>query len=121
MSVPPFDVDPTKRKKINMFKIGRLWCFKYFFDDKEIFKELYEYYNQDKYRFELPTVGERNKILKYLEKKGFEHTLVEDPSDYSVKIDRFKKYAAILRNSIDNEEKGEVRILDLLLIKGNLH
>ena len=103
-----------------MFKIGRLWCFKYFFDDKEIFKELYEYYNQDKYRFELPTVGERNKILKYLEKKGFEHTLVEDPSDYSVKIDRFKKYAAILRNSIDNEEKGEVRIFimkDLASVK----
>jgi len=110
MSVPTLDVDPPKREKINLFKIRKVWCFKHFFDDKEIFKELYEYYNQDKYRFELPTVGERNKIMKYLEKKGFEHTLVEDTSCYTVKIDRFKKYAAILRNSIDNEEKGEVRI-----------
>jgi hypothetical protein len=42
MSVPTFDVDPPKREKINLFKIGGVWCFKYFLDDKEIFKEQYE-------------------------------------------------------------------------------
>jgi len=110
MSIPTFDVDPPKREKINLFKIRKVWCFKHFFDDKEIFKELYDYYNQEKYRFELPTVGERNKIMKYLYRKGFDPILIEDASDYTVTMDRFKKYAAILRNSIDYEEKGEVRI-----------
>ena len=30
MSFPTFDVEP-KKKKLNIFKIGSLWCFKYFF------------------------------------------------------------------------------------------
>jgi hypothetical protein len=110
LSFPTFDIDPEKKKKLNIFKIGSLWRFKYFFDDKEIFKDLLDYYNQEKYQFELGTVGERNKIIKYLEKKGFKTVLVEDASDYTVKVDRFKKYAAILKNSIDYDEKGQDRI-----------
>jgi hypothetical protein len=110
MSFPTFDVDPAKKKKLNIFKIGKLWCFKYFFDDKEIFKDLMEYYNRDKYRFELSTVGDRNKTMKYLGKKGFEPVLIEDTSAYTVKIDRFKKYAPILKNSIDYDEKGQDRL-----------
>ena len=101
---------PPKREKINLFKIGRVWCFKHFFDDKELFRELYEYYNQDQYRFELPTVGERNKIIKYLERKGFEIALIEDLSNYTVTLEIFKKYAPLLRNSIDHIVKGNIRI-----------
>ena len=108
MGVQTPDVEP-KKEKLNIFKLGNLWCFKYFFDDKEIFKELSEYYNQVKYRFELGTVGERSKVTKYLEEKGFEPVLIEDTSDYTVKIDRFKKYTAILKNSIDYDEKGKER------------
>ena len=110
MKFPTFDIEPEKKKKLNFFKIGKIWCFKYFFDDKEIFNDLLEYYNREKYRFELGTVGERNKIIKYLEKKGFEYVLIEDASDYTVKIERFKKYAAILKNSIDYDEKGQDKI-----------
>lgn len=109
MSFPTFDVD-SKKEKINIFKIGSLWCFKYFFNNKEIFKELSELYNREKYRFEVNTVGERNKVIKYLEEKGFEPVLIEDTSDYTVKIDRRQKYAAILKNSIDYDEKGRDRI-----------
>ncbi len=110
MKFPTFDIEPEKKKKLNFFKIGKIWCFKQFFDDKEIFNDLLEYYNREKYRFELGTVGERNKIIKYLEKKGFEYVLIEDASDYTVKIERFKKYAAILKNSIDYDEKGQDKI-----------
>jgi hypothetical protein len=35
----------AKREKINIFKIGSLWCFKYFFGDRELFMGLSEYYN----------------------------------------------------------------------------
>jgi len=110
MSDPTVAGSPPKREKINIFKLGRLWCFKHFFDDREIFRELYEYYNPDKYRFELPTVGERNKIMKYLYRKGFELVLIEDPSEYTVTLEVFKKYASILRNSIDNDVKDNLRI-----------
>lgn len=110
MSYSIFAGGPPKREKINIFKIGRMWCFKHFFNDKEVFKDLYEYYNQDRYRFELPTVGERSKIIKYLEMKGFELALIEDPLEYTVTLEVFMKYATILKHSIDNDVKGNLRI-----------
>ena len=94
----------AKGDEINIFKIGSMWCFKYFFGDRELFMGLSEYYNREKYRFELKNVGERNKVMKYLEEKGFETVTIEDTSDYTVKIGRFKKYAPILKNSIDSTE-----------------
>jgi len=36
-----------KRKFISVFKVGKLWLFNHFFDDKEVFKSLIGYYNQD--------------------------------------------------------------------------
>ena len=102
-----FDIS---RKKINIFKIGKLYCFKAYFNDKEIFKELSEYYNKEKYRFECGTAGERNKIIKYLWRVGFDTNLIEDLSDYIVKMDRFKKYANILKSSIEQTEIGSDRI-----------
>jgi hypothetical protein len=39
-----FDVIP-KRRRITVFKVGKLWLFKQFFEDKEIFKALLGYYN----------------------------------------------------------------------------
>ena len=48
--------------------------------------------------------------MQYLEKKGFGPVLIEDISAYTVKINRFKKYRAILKKSIDYDEKGKDRI-----------
>ena len=102
-----FDID---RKKINIFKIGKVYCFKHYFNDRDVFKELSKYYNEEKYRFECGTAGERNKINKYLWKMGFDATLVEDLSEYLVKIDRTKRYAPILKNSIEQKETGNDRM-----------
>lgn len=100
----------AKGDEINIFKIGSMWCFKYFFGDRELFMGLSEYYNREKYRFELKNVGERNKVMKYLEEQGFETVTIEDTSEYTVKIDRFKKYAPILKNSIDSTEGEKERV-----------
>ena len=102
-----FDID---RKKINVFKIGKLYCFKHYFSDKQVFEEMSRYYNKERYRFECSIAGERNKIIKYLWKIGFDAYLIEDPCDYIVKIDRIKKYASILKNSIEQKETGNVRL-----------
>ncbi|MCJ7698527.1 MAG: hypothetical protein MUO73_09395 [Thermoplasmata archaeon] len=102
-----FDID---RKKINIFKIGKLYCFKYYFNDKQVFEELSKYYNKEKFRFECSTAGERNKIIKYLWTVGFDAMLVEDLNDYIVKIDRTKRYASILKDSIEQAEIGGERV-----------
>jgi hypothetical protein len=73
--------------------MGKHWIFKYFFDDKETFQELADYYNKDSYRFEFNTIGERNKALKLLERRGFDIDLVEDLKGYVVKLPKYSKYA----------------------------
>jgi len=102
-----FDID---RKKINIFKIGKLHCFKYYFNDKQVFEELSKYYNKEKYRFECSTVGDRNKIIKYLWKVGFDFNVIEDLNEYIVKIDRTKDCISILKDSIEQTEIGKDRV-----------
>jgi hypothetical protein len=104
-----FDVVP-KRKSITVFKAGKLWVFKHFFDDKELFKALLYHYNQDNYRFEYKTVGERNNALKLLERNGFDIDLVEDLRGYVVKLTKFTKYAQILKNSVAYKETATERL-----------
>jgi hypothetical protein len=95
--------------KINIFKLGKIYCFKHFFD-KEIFEELSGCYNQKKYRFELGNTEERDKVIWYLKHKGFKPVLVEDLSYYIVKLDKYRKYADILKKAIGWGVKGEKRI-----------
>ena len=103
------DFDIT-RKKFNIFKVGKIYCFKHYFNDREIFEELSKYYNEENYRFECKTVGERNKIIKYLWKMSFDANLVENLKEYIIKIDRTKRYAPILKNSIEQTESGNNKI-----------
>ena len=109
MRASTFDVKEC-RKRIIVFKVGKLWLFKQFFDNKEIFKALLGYYNQDSYRFEFKTTGERNNALKILERNGFDYDLVEDLHSYVVKLPKFAKYAQILKNSAATKETATERI-----------
>jgi hypothetical protein len=109
LKLSTFDVI-KRRKHINIFKAGKLWVFKYFFEDKGIFKALIVYYNKDNYRFELKTLGERNKALKLLESFGFGYELVEDLTGYVVRLDKSSKYAPVLKNSVAFKETANDRI-----------
>jgi hypothetical protein len=103
-----FDVK-DRRRRIIVFKVGKLWLFKHFFEDKQIFKALLGYYNQETYRFEFKTTGERNNALKILQQNGFDYDLVEDLR-YAVKLPKFSKYAQILKNSMATKETATERI-----------
>ena len=46
MQANTFDVI-ERRKRITFFKLGKLWVFKYFLEDKETFKALLDHYSQD--------------------------------------------------------------------------
>ena len=99
MESSTFDVEP-KRKRINVFKVGKLWLFKQFFDNRALFDALLDHYNKDLYRFEFKSTGARNNALKLLERNDFDYDLVEDLKGYVVKLPKFAKYAQILRNSV---------------------
>jgi hypothetical protein len=93
-----------------VFKVGKLWLFKYFFDNMELFEALLDHYNKDLYRFEFKSTGARNNALKLLERNGFDYDLVENLPGYVVKLPKFAKYAQILKNSVATKETATERI-----------
>lgn len=104
-----FDVVP-KRKRITVFKLGNLWVFKHFFEDKTLFMALLDNYNADQYRFEFKSIGARNNALKFLDRSDFDYDLVEDLKRYAVQIPKSAKYAEILKNSVVIKETVNDRI-----------
>jgi hypothetical protein len=104
-----FDVVP-RRKHITFFKLGKLWVFKQFFDNRALFDALLDYYNKDLFRFEFKSIGARNNALKLLEKNGFDYDLVEDLKGYVVTLPKSAKYAQILKNSLAVKEIANERI-----------
>jgi hypothetical protein len=109
MTVNTFDVI-ERRKHIIFFKLGKLWVFKQFFDNHELFNALLDYYNKDLYRFEFKSIGARNNALKLLEKNGFDYDLVEDLLGYVVQLPKHAKYAQILKNSVSFKEAANERL-----------
>jgi hypothetical protein len=107
--MPTFDVVPS-RKRVTIFKLDKLWVLKHFFDDKEIFKALLDYYNKEQYRFEFKSVGARNNALKILERSGFDYDIVENLTGYVVQLPKSAKYAQILKNSVATTETTNERI-----------
>lgn len=109
MQANTFDVIPH-RKHIIVFKVGKLWVFKQFFENRELFNALSGYYNKDQYRFEFKSTGARNNALKILERNGFDYDLVEDLQGYVVQLPKNVKYAQILKNSVATKETVNERI-----------
>jgi len=109
MQANTFDVI-ERRKRITFFKLGKLWVFKHFFDNQEIFNALLDYYNKDQFRFEFKSIGARNNALKLLERNGFDYDLVEDPKGYVVQLPKHAKYAQILKNSVAFKDTANQRI-----------
>jgi len=111
-------------KRITIIKAGSHWIFKHFFEDKELFKELADYYDKDGYRFVLRTPGEKNLVQKHLERRGFEVILAESSRGYVVKLSRQSRYAGLLKNSLVMIETDEWRIFlmkDQAAVKEALH
>jgi hypothetical protein len=99
--MPYFDMT-NKGSHINIFKISGAYYFKHFVDHPELFRELESFYDKSRYRFKMATAGERNKVMKLLDKKGYDSTIIEDPVPYTVKIGKHQKYGELFKNSVDN-------------------
>lgn len=99
--MPSFDLT-EKRSCINIFKLSGAYYFKQFFDDRELFRELEPFYEKQRYRFKMPTAGERNKVMKILDRNGYDPTLIEDPAPYTVEISKNQKHGELLKNSVES-------------------
>ena len=109
MQANTFDV-VERRKRVTVFKLGKLWVFKQFFDNHELFNALLDHYNKDLFRFEFKSTGARNNALKLLERNGFDYDLVEDLKGHVVQLSKSAKYAQVLKNSVAFKETANERL-----------
>ncbi len=50
----------------------------------------------------MATAGERNKVMKLLDRKGFDPNIIEDAALYTVEIGKYQNYGELLKNSVEN-------------------
>ncbi|MDO8727190.1 MAG: hypothetical protein Q7J35_14065 [Candidatus Methanoperedens sp.] len=91
-----------QRPRINFFKLNKVYYFKHFFDDPELFRELEPYYEKASYRFKMASAGARNKVMKLLDRKGFDPNIIEYPAPYTVEIGKYQNYGELLKNSVES-------------------
>jgi hypothetical protein len=103
------DAEP-ERKRINVFKVDKLWLFKHFSTTGTFSKLCWTTIILNQYRFEFKSTGARNNALKLLERNGLDYDLVEDLKGYVVKLPKFAKYAQILKNSVASKETANERL-----------
>jgi len=109
MQANTFDV-VERRKRVTVFKLGKLWVFKQFFDNHELFNALLDHYNKDLFRFEFKSTGARNNALELLERNGFDYDLVADLMGYVVQVPKSAKYSQVLKNSVAFKETANERL-----------
>jgi hypothetical protein len=47
-------------------------------------------------------LGKRNKVMKLLDMKDYDPTLIEYPALFTVEISRYQKYGDLLKNSVES-------------------
>lgn len=91
-----FDVD---RERIVVFPIDDEYLFRYFFDRKDIFEQLREYYDDGEYRFAVPA-DDFEDVAAILREAHFEPVVVGDLREFCVVKEQYTEHADILRNAV---------------------
>ena len=108
--MPTFDADTTE---INAFEVedADLYIFSQYFDQEEVFAELREWYNNEHYRFEIPT-DEIDGVEALLD--DYFYDLQRVPPDaiepFCVVKEKYTDHADILRNSVYHTSRGSTTV-----------
>ena len=105
--MPTFDVET---EEITVFEIGDRYIFKTYFDEDQLFKQLKKYYNENKYRLEIPE-ADLEEVRQILDEYYYDLDVEDSVDDYCVVVDRKSKSANTLRNSVMRKHKGNKRFL----------
>jgi len=99
--MPTFDVDPDR---ITVFQVDDEYLFSHYFTRQDIFEQLSDYYNEDAYRFEIPT-EEFDSVREQLADEYIELVVADELEPYCVVKDKYTEHADILRDSVLSWER----------------
>jgi hypothetical protein len=105
--MPTFDIET---EEITAFDTGDRYIFKSYFDEDQLFQQLEKYYNNDKYRFEIP-YEDIEEVRQLLDEYFYELKTTDRLEDYSVVVRAEADSSDILRNSVMQKHRRQNEIL----------
>lgn len=105
--MPTFDVE---KEEITAFDLGDTYILKTYFDEDPVFNQLQKYYNEDKYRFEVPD-NNLETVEQLLDKYYYKLRVTDDFEDYCVVAEKGTDSSDILRNSVIRKQRAQHEIL----------
>ena len=104
--MPSFDID---KEEITAFKIGDRYLFTTYFEEEPLYNQLKQYYQTDKYRFEIPEY-DIEQVRQTLDEFYYELVIETSWEDYLVTVDKETDSSNILRNSVIRKRRGHHEI-----------
>ncbi len=100
----------SNKTPINIFDVYDRYLFKYYFNDNEIFSNLQYYYNEDKYRFEIPK-DSINEVKQLLKRNMFEPIIIKEVNEFGVVKEKYTDHPKMLfRDSLLQESTSDYNI-----------
>lgn len=85
----------AKEPTIPIFPVNGKYMFKHYFEERDLYNRLSQYYNSDKYRFEIPE-AELEAVTSFLRENGKSIDVVEDFEEYVVVKKKYTKHPDLL-------------------------
>jgi hypothetical protein len=85
------DASTATGDRVNAFEIGSAYYFRHYFDGEAVFDELRYYYDNQQYRFEVPTRDFQG-IRKFLSEHGYTLVVVRDFDPYVVVVRKYRAH-----------------------------
>lgn len=100
--MPTFDVDP---EPLYVFQIDDEYLFSEYFDHRDLFDRLSEYYDSDAYRFEVPA-DDYDAVVDALEEFYYDPVVVdEERAEFCVVTGKYDEHAESLKRSVIHWER----------------
>ena len=103
-NMPSFDVD---REEILVFALDDTYLFKQYFEQDELFADLREYYNDEKYRFEVPEDA-FEAVAERLEEHFYKPVVVEEVEPFCVVKRKYTDHPDVLfKTAVAKQASGD--------------
>ena len=79
---------PDREVSLNAFHVGDSYLFKHYFESEAVFDRVRRYYDDDRYRFAVPT-NEFDGVRRFLRDEGYALEPVASPDDYVVTVRKY--------------------------------
>jgi hypothetical protein len=103
--VPEFN--GGNQKRIHAFNVSEAYLFKYYFEETPIYNTLEPYYNEPRYRFEVPE-KKFEEIQNFLAEYDYALIEIDDPSEFVVVVEKYSDHPEdIFKDSVLQQSDAE--------------